>query len=450
MTLSKLREALTGAIAKLMRASLVDRKVVEEVIRDIQRALLMADVNVRLVLDLSNNIREKALKADVPPGFSRRDVVIKTIYEELVKLLGGERPPEIDLPKGRGYTLMLVGIQGSGKTTSAAKLAYFYKRRGYRVALVCADTYRPGAYDQLRQLAERIGVPVYGPPDAKSNDPVEIAVKGVKHFRAKKADLIIIDTAGRHKDEESLMKEMREMAAKIRPDEVMLVIDGTIGQQAGSQAKAFHEAVPLGSIMITKLDGTARGGGALSAVAVTGARIKFIGVGEKIDEIEPFDPPRFVSRLLGMGDLKALIDKMREAESLKQQERLLRRAAAGKLTLEDLYEQMLALRRMGPLAKILELLPGFGLALPREALDQAEDRIDKWIAIIQSMTPEERRNPRIINRSRMERIARGSGTTVKDVKELLDYYNLMTRSLRQLMRRGRRLRGLGLPGLGAS
>jgi len=444
--LKSLSTSLRSIVNKILRAPVIDKRLIEEVIRDIQRALLKADVNVKLVFELSNSIRDKALKVEVPPGFSRREVILRLIYEELVKLLGGESKPRIDIDKRKGYVLMLVGIQGSGKTTSAGKLAYFYKNRGYKVALICADTYRPGAQDQLRQLAEQIGVPFFGMKEAGTKDPIEIAVKGVKYFKDRNFELIIIDTAGRHKNEKDLMMEMKELEKKIKPDEVMLVIDATIGQQAGIQAKAFHEAVKLGSIMVTKLDGTARGGGALSAVAATGAQIKFIGVGEKINEIEVFDPPSFVSRLLGMGDIKALVDKMRQVEVLREES--IKRIARGKLTLEDLYQQLIALKKLGPLRKVLELIPGFMLTLDDSKVDLAGEKLDKWIAIMQSMTKEELRNPKIINRSRMQRIARGSGTTIADVRELLNYYNLLSRSLKRLMRRSRRLGGLRFPGIG--
>jgi len=424
----------------------VDKRVIEETIRGIQRALLMADVNVHLVLSLSNNIRERALKIKAPPGFSRKEVVLRIIYDELVKLLGGEKAPITDIPLGKGYTLMLVGIQGSGKTTTAAKLAWFYKRKGLKVGLVCADTYRPGAYDQLAQLAKRVGVSIYGAKEANSNDPIDIAIKGVNLFKDKGFDLIIIDTAGRHKDETSLMNEISKLNEIIKPDEVMLVIDATIGQQAKSQAEAFHKVAKVGSIFITKLDGTAKGGGALSAVAATGARVKFIGVGEKVEDIEPFDPPTFVSRLLGMGDIRTLIEKMKEAEISKEiSEKVMSRIMSGKFTLLDLYSQFKAIRKMGPLAKLIELLPGFGLGIPKELADVATERIDRWLVIMQSMTKEELENPRIINRSRIERIARGSGTSSKDVKELINYYNIMNRAFKKLLRRGKRLRGLGFP-----
>lgn len=430
MVLDKLGSALYESLKKVFGASVVDENVVRELVRDIQRALLQADVNVRLVLDLSKRIEERALKEKVPPGIPRKEHVVKVVYEEIVRLLG-EKPVPLNIKPGKRNVLMLVGLQGSGKTTTAAKLARFLQRRGLKTALICADTYRAGALAQLSQLAAQINVPIYG--DEKGKNPVKIALDGLAKF--KDYDVIIIDTAGRHKDEKSLIEEMKALQEAIKPDEVIMVIDGTIGQQAAAQAKAFHEATPLGSIIVTKLDGSARGGGALSAVAATGAPIKFIGVGEKIDDLEVFDPPSFVGRLLGMGDLKGLIEKVREAE-LKVPEKKVKAILSGRFTLTDMYEQLEALRSMGPFSRILKMLPGLGYEIPEDLMNVAEEKLKKWRAIIQSMTPEEREKPQIINASRIRRIARGSGTSEKDVKDLLNQYMLMRRMMKTLRRRG--------------
>jgi len=440
MALERLGASLHEALKKLFRAAVVDEVTVKELVRDVQRALLQADVNVQLVLDISRRIEERALKEKVPPGISRREHVIKVVYEELTRFLG-EKPVPFKVEPGKRKVLMLVGIQGSGKTTAAAKLARYFQKRGLKPALICADTYRPGAFDQLKQLANQINVPVYGDP--KGNDPVKIALEGLKQFSDK--DLIIVDTAGRHKEEKELIKEMKILEEKIKPDEVMLVIDGTIGQQAFVQAKAFSEATSIGSILITKLDGSARGGGALSAVAATGAPIKFISTGEKIEDIEPFVPSRFVGRLLGMGDIESLVEKVREAE-VKVPEKKAKAILSGKFTLTDMYEQFEAMRKMGPFQKILKMLPGMSYTIPEEMLEQAEDKLEKWRVIIQSMTPEERENPKILNASRIRRVARGSGTSEKDVKELLKQYVMMRKMLKTL-RRKKRLPffGKGLP-----
>ncbi len=309
MALDNLGSSLTNAIKKLFKAGVVDEATVKELVRDIQRALLQSDVNVQLVLQISKNIEERALKEKVPPGVSRREHVIKVVYEELTKFVG-DKPVPLKVEPGKKKIIMLVGIQGSGKTTHAAKLARYFQKRGLKVGLICADTYRPGAYAQLQQLAARINIPFFG--DLKAKDPVKVVKEGLKQFGEK--DLIIVDTAGRHKEEKDLIKEMKDLEKNIKPDEVIMVIDGTIGQQALAQAKTFHEATPIGAIIVTKLDGSSRGGGALSAVAATGAPIKFIGTGEKIEDIEPFIPSRFVGRLLGMGDLETLLEKVKDAE----------------------------------------------------------------------------------------------------------------------------------------
>jgi len=431
MALERLGSSLYEALKKVLRVSIVDEATVKELVRDVQRALLQADVNVKLVLDTSKRIEERALKEKVPPGISRREHVIKVVYEELTRFLG-EKPVPIKMEPGKRRVIMLVGIQGSGKTTAVAKLARYFQKRGLKPALICADTYRPGAYAQLQQLANRINIPLYG--ELKAKGPVKIAHDGLKQFTDK--DVIIIDTAGRHKEEQELIKEMIMLEKSIRPDEVMLVIDGTIGQQAMVQAKAFNEATPIGSILVTKLDGSARGGGALSAVAATGAPIKFISTGEKIEDIEPFIPSRFVGKLLGMGDLETLIEKVREAE-VKIPEKKARAILSGKFTLTDMYEQFEAMKGMGPFRKLLKMLPGMSYNIPEETLSMAEGRLEKWRVMIQSMTPHEKDNPKIFNATRIKRVARGSGTSEKEVKELLKQYSIMRRMLKTLRRKKR-------------
>ena len=442
MALDRLGSSLHEALRKLFRASVIDEAAVKELVLDVQRALLQADVNVKLVLDISKRIEERALKEKVPQGVSRREHVIKVVYEELTRFLG-EKPVPIKIEPGKRKVMMLVGIQGSGKTTAAAKLAKYFQKRGLKPALICVDTYRPGAYAQLQQLASRINVSLYG--DLKGKDPVKIARDGLKQFNDK--DVVIIDTAGRHKEEKELIKEMKMLEQSIKPDEITLVIDGTIGQQAMLQAQAFHEATPIGSIIVTKLDGSARGGGALSAVAATGAPIKFISTGEKIEDIEPFIPSRFVGRLLGMGDLETLIERVREAE-IKVPEKKVKAILSGKFTLTDMYQQFEAMKGMGPFRKLLKMLPGMSYDVPEDMVNMAEDRLEKWRVMIQSMTPEEKDNPKTFNASRIRRVARGSGTSDKEVKELLKQYVMMRRMLK-MMRRQKKLPffGKGLPEL---
>ncbi len=450
MALDKLGSSLTNAIKKLFKAGVVDEAAVKELVRDIQRALLQSDVNVQLVVQISKRIEERALNEKMPPGISRREHVIKVVYEELTRFIG-DKPVPLKVEPGKRKTIMLVGIQGSGKTTHAAKLARYFQKRGLKVGLIAADTFRPGAYAQLQQLATRINVPIYG--DAKNKDPVKVAKDGFKEFADR--DLIIVDTAGRHKEEKDLIKEMKDIEKQVKPDEVIMVIDGTIGQQALSQAQTFHEATPIGAIIVTKLDGSSRGGGALSAVAATGAPIKFIGTGEKIEDIEAFIPSRFVGRLLGMGDLETLLEKVHDAE-IKVPQKKAKEIMSGNFTLTDMYEQFQAVKKMGPFGKVMKMIPGLSSAnVPDEMLNSAEGRLEKWGVIIQSMTPAEKENPKLLNSSRARRIARGSGTTEKDVKELVKQYVMMRKMLKMFKRKkklpfglgGKGMGGMGMPGM---
>jgi len=429
MALERFGSSIYDALRKIFRAPVVDEAAVKELALDLQRALLQADVNVQLVLQISKNIEDRALKEKVPPGVSRREHVVKVVYDELTRFLG-EKPVPLKTQPGKRTVLMLVGIQGSGKTTNAAKLARFFQKRGLKTALICADTYRPGAYAQLQQLANRINIPLFG--DSQSKNSIDIALKGLKQFPNQ--DVVIIDTAGRHKEEKGLIEEMKTLEKAIKPDEVILVVDGTIGQQAAIQARAIHEATPIGSIYVTKLDGSARGGGALSAVAATGAPIKFISSGEKIDDVEPFVPSRFVGRLLGMGDLQSLIEKVREAE-VHVPEKKMKAILSGKFTLTDMYEQFETMKGMGPFRRLLKMIPGMSYNIPDEMMEMAEDRLQKWRVIIQSMTSSERHEPKAFNASRIRRVARGSGTSEKEVKELLQQYGMMKRMMKTLRRK---------------
>jgi signal recognition particle subunit SRP54 len=434
MVLEKLGSSLYDALRKVIRAPVVDEELVKELIRDFQRALLQADVNVQLVMELSQNIQKRALDEELPLGISRREHVVKVVYDELTKFVG-EKPVPLEIRPGRQNVLMLVGIQGSGKTTHAAKLARYFQKRGLKPAVICADTFRPGAYDQLRQLAESINVDFYG--EQGGRDPVAIARQGVKELGDH--EVVILDTSGRHKEEKSLILEMQQIAAEVNPQEIILVLDGTIGQQAASQATAFNEATDIGSIIVAKLDGSARGGGALSGVAATGAPIKFIGTGERIEDLEPFVPGRFIGRLLGMGDIESLVAKVKDAE-VQVTEKDINAMLSGKFTLSDMYQQFQAVRSMGPLQKVLSMVPGMGYKIPEADLDVAEERMDRWKYIIDSMRPEERETPKMINASRVRRIARGSGTEERDVRELIKQYNAMRKMLRQLKGRRRMLR----------
>jgi signal recognition particle subunit SRP54 len=436
-----LGRSLRDAVKKLLRLAVVDEKAVKELVRDLQRALLQSDVNVNLVLQISQAVEKRSLEEKLPPGISRHDHVVKVLYEELTRFLG-EEPAKLTIEPGNRQVIMLVGIQGTGKTTASVKLARFYQKRGLRPAIICADTYRPGALDQLKQLADRVTVPVYGEPNGK--EPLKIVRKGMEQFANEKYDLIIVDTAGRHKNEKELMNEMKDMAKQIQPDEIILAIDASIGQAATSQATAFNDSTKIGSILVTKLDGTAKGGGALSAVAATHAKIKYIGTGEKIDDIEQFIPATFVGRLLGMGDIKSLVEKVREAQVEIPQKKA-RAFLEGKFTLKDMYEQMVAVRKMGPLKKLVGMVPG-GMNIPDDAMETAEKRLDAWRVIIQSMTRDEIEDPKLVDSSRARRIARGSGRSDRDVKEMINQYFMMKKMMKSMKRRGGALgRGGKLP-----
>jgi len=429
--LEGLGKSLSDAVKKILRMAVVDEKAVKELVRDLQRALLQSDVNVNLVLQISQAVEKRSLEEKLPPGISRRDHVVKVLYEELTRFLG-EEPSKLIIEPGNTQVIMLVGIQGTGKTTAAVKLARFYQKRGLRPAIICADTYRPGAYDQLKQLADKVTVPVYGEPNSK--DVLKVVRNGMAQFAGQKCDLIIVDTAGRHKDEAELMSEMRNLAKQIQPDEIILAIDASIGQAAMSQAAAFNESTTVGSILVTKLDGTAKGGGALSAVAATHAKIKFVGTGEKIDDIEQFIPSSFVGRILGMGDIKVLVDRVRDAEIVVPQKKA-KAFLEGKFTLKDMYDQMVAVRKMGPLKKLVGMMPG-GINVPDDAMESAEKRLDAWRVIIQSMTKDEIEDPKLVDSSRARRIARGSGTSDKEVKEMVNQYFMMKKMMKSMKRRG--------------
>ncbi|MDF0589929.1 signal recognition particle protein Srp54 [Candidatus Methanocrinis natronophilus] len=421
MVLESLGGSLRGALKKIASASRIDKQVVDEAVREIQRALLQADVNVKLVMNLSNRIRDRALSEKPAPGMNPREHVINIVYQELINLVGKSSP--VSLEK---QTIMLVGLQGSGKTTTAAKLATFFQRKGLRSAVVCADTFRAGAFDQLKALCEKQGVFFYG--EKGNPDAPAVARRGLEASR--KYDVAIVDTAGRHALEEDLIQEMMEIDAVVTADHKLLVMDAAIGQQASEQAKAFNRAVGITGVIITKLDGTAKGGGAMSAVAETNSSVAFIGVGETPSDLERFEADRFISRLLGMGDIKTLIERAQETkvEDEVDVEALMR----GKFTLKDMCKQMEAINKMGPLKQIMQMLPlgGLGVDLSDQEYQVTKDRLEKYRVIMSSMTEAELEDPKIITASRIKRISRGSGTPPEVVRELLKSHKAMQKALK--------------------
>lgn len=428
MVLDNLSSSLREALKKVANAPRIDKEIISEVLKEIQRALLRADVNVKLVLKITKEVERRALTEKPPLGMNSREHVIRIIYEELVKILGKEK--EVPLKRQR---IMMVGLYGQGKTTTAGKLAKYFQKKGMKCALIAGDVHRPAAYDQLLQIGEKVNVPVYGERDAK--DATKVVRRGLEKFRD--YDIIIIDTAGRHSLEKDLIEEMERISKVVNPDEIFLVLDATVGQQAGPQARAFHDAVGITGVIVTKLDGSAKGGGALSAVAETGAPIVFIGVGEHPDDLEKFDPPRFISRLLGMGDLQSLLERAKEVVDEEKAEEVAKKIITGKFTLIEMREQMEMLTKMGPLKKIMSLFPSFGgrfnpMAMEGETLEETQRKLKTFKVIMNSMTEEELKNPRIIKSSRIKRISRGAGVTQKEVKELLNYYNKMLKTMKSI------------------
>ncbi len=447
--LNNLRTGLRDAIKKIIRASDINEELINSLCKDVQRALLQSDVNVRLVLEITNRIRERAINEEPVKGLTRKDHIVTILYGELSRLLGysGQTIKNIDksqhideriinLDTNRQSTVLLLGIQGSGKTTVTAKLARWLLKHGYIVGVIGADTWRPGALTQLRMNCSKINVEVFG--QETNAGAIDVVKKGLEHFKTQNVDVIIIDTAGRHKEESSLLDEMREMRDVVEPDLVLLVIDGTIGQQAFNQAKAFHEAAAVGGIIVTKLDGTAKGGGVLAASAITGAKVMFIGTGERIDDLEVFSPTSFVGRILGMGDIKAILEMARGLE-LQADENQAKRLLSGKMTIEDFYAQMENVGKMG-FRNVIDNLPGLSGMVKEDQLDALEARMDKWRFIIQSMTKDEKKNPDIVNESRRKRVARGSGVAEHEIKELVKQYNNSKTMMKQA--KGRQMQGM--------
>lgn len=413
MVLEKLGDSLRNTLSKITSSIFVDEKLINELIKDIQRALLQSDTNVKLVFDLSTKIKDRA-KENPPAGVTKREQIVKVVYEELTNFLGKDAK-EIKISK-KPTQIMLVGLFGSGKTTTAGKLAKYYRKRGLRVAVIQTDTWRPAAYDQLEQLAKQVGVDFFGIREEKN--PVKI-YNSCKE-KIKEYDIVIVDTAGRDALSDELIEELNKINSAVMAEERLLVISGDIGQAAQKQAQAFHDTCHVTGVIVTKLEGTAKGGGALSACAVTQSPIIFIGVGEKIDDLESFNPERFVGRLLGMGDIESLLEKAKEVVSEEQAKDMSEKFLKGDFNLLDLYEQMSTMKKMGSFGKIMEMIPGMGsLKLPKDMLEVQEGKLEKWKYAMNSMTKEELEDPDIISAERIDRIAAGSGVKVNEVRELI-------------------------------
>jgi signal recognition particle subunit SRP54 len=418
-----LSEKLEAVFRRLRGHGKLTEKNIEEALREVRLALLEADVNFRVVKDFVERIRGQALGQEVLASLSPEQQVIKIVNAELVTLLGGQHS-ELDLSAPPPVVVMLVGLNGSGKTTTAGKLARYLRLELRRSPyLIPADTYRPAAIDQLRIVAEEVGVPVYPTPnDGAAAEPVAIAKAGVEAARREGCDVAIIDTAGRLQIDEDLMHELERMKAATHPHQILLVADAMTGQEAVNVASGFHARLELDGVILTKVEGDARGGAALSLRAVTGKPILFIGVGEKLDALEPFHPDRAASRILGMGDVLSLIEKAEKVYDQRQAEILEKKLRKNQFTLEDFAEQMRMLKKMGSITDLVALLPGGKKLVQGADMEAAEKEFKRIEAIISSMTKEERRKPEILNGSRRRRIALGSGTSVVEVNRFLKQY----------------------------
>lgn len=427
MVLENLGSKLKDSLKKLVKASHIDKNVVEEITEDIKKALISSDVNVKLAESLCEKIKRRALSEKPAKTLTAREHTVNIIYEELTRFLGGERE-EIKIEK-KPTLILLEGLFGSGKTTTAGKLAKFYKKRGYKVATVQTDTFRPAAYDQLKQLSTEADVKFYG--EVKEKNPVKVIKKYASDF--KKYDVVIVDSAGRDALNSELIKEIKNINDALKPHEKLLVVSADIGQAAQKQAQAFYDTTGITGVIVTKLDGTAKGGGSLAACSISGAKVKFITIGEKLSDIEYFKPKNFVSRLLGMGDLETLLEKAKEAISTEDAEEAGKRLMEGKFNLNDLYTQLDTMKKVGPLKQISQMIPGMGaMNVPKDALQKQEGQMKVWKFVMDSMTPEERENPEIISGSRVERIASGSGRSIQEVRSLIKQYNQMKKAMKML------------------
>ncbi|BBG99126.1 Signal recognition particle, SRP54 subunit protein, partial [Prunus dulcis] len=412
MVLAQLGGSISRALQQMSNATVIDEKVLNECLNEITRALLQSDVQFKLVRDMQTNIKKIVNLDDLAAGHNKRKIIQQAIFNELCKMLDPGKP-SFTPKKGKPSVVMFVGLQGSGKTTTCTKYAYYYQKKGWKPALVCADTFRAGAFDQLKQNATKAKIPFYG--SYMESDPVKIAVEGVETFKKESCDLIIVDTSGRHKQEAALFEEMRQVSEATKPDLVIFVMDSSIGQAAFDQAQAFRQSVSVGAVIVTKMDGHAKGGGALSAVAATKSPVIFIGTGEHMDEFEVFDVKPFVSRLLGMGDWSGFMDKIHEVVPMDQQPELLQKLSEGNFTLRIMYEQFQNILKMGPISQVFSMLPGFSAELmPKGREKESQAKI-------------KRSNPKLINESRIMRIARGSGRQIKEVMEMFEEYKRLAK-----------------------
>lgn len=422
MVLQELGSRISKALRNMTNSTVVDDKVIDELLKEVCNALVASDVNFRLVVRMKQNIKQ--VVSSESGAANKRRILQETVFRELCRLLDPGTKPFLP-KKGQSNVIMFVGLQGSGKTTTCTKLAHFYRKKGWKVCLVCADTFRAGAYDQLKMNATKANIPYFG--SYSESDPVKIAHEGVEHFKKERFEIIIVDTSGRHKQEVALFDEMEQVAKAVLPNDIIFVMDGSIGQAAFDQASAFKSKVDVGSVIITKLDGHAKGGGALSAVAATKSPIVFIGTGEQFDDFEKFEARSFVSRLLGYGDMAGLVEKATEVGLTQQPEMYERMITEGVFTMRDMREQFQNITKMGSLSQVVSMIPGFTQELlPKGKEREGQLRIKKFLVIIDSFTNEELDNKDLAKiqnlESRVKRIARGSGRTINEVNELISQF----------------------------
>jgi signal recognition particle subunit SRP54 len=433
-----LSEKLDTVFRKLKGHGRLTEKNVEEGLKEVRLALLEADVHYRVVKQLVADIRQRALGQEVLASLTPGQQVVKIVNEELTRLMGSQHQG-VNLAGIHPVSIMLVGLQGSGKTTTAGKLAIYLRKNGRKPYLVPADVYRPAAIDQLRKIAGQIGVPVFA--SATGMDPAAICQQARVEAQRQGCDTLLLDTAGRLHIDEALMAELGRIKTALRPADILLVADAMTGQDAVTMATAFNNALDIGGVVLTKMDGDARGGAALSIKTITGKPIKFVGVGEKIGDLEPFHPDRMASKILGMGDVLTLIEKAQETVDARQAVELERKLRKSQFTLDDFRQQLAQIRKMGSLSDLLGMIPGMGKLKQMKNMEVDENELVRIDAIISSMTAQERRNHLILNGSRRRRIAKGSGTTVQDVNRLLKNYTQMIKMIKQLNKGG--IRGIG-------
>lgn len=423
-----LSDRLTETLGRLSRKGRLTEADVDDAMKEVRRALLEADVNFRVVKDFVAAVRERAVGQDVLKSLTPAQTVIGIVNDELVRILGTEREP-LRAPDKPPQVLMMVGLQGSGKTTHTAKLAVHLRKQGRNPIMVAGDVYRPAAVNQLQSLGKQINIPVY--EQGVTTNPVDIATNGVRYATERGYNPVIIDTAGRLQIDEPMMQELVNVKKRVNPTEILLVADAMTGQEAVSVAQSFHDRLGVTGLILTKMDGDARGGAALSIRSVTGVPIKFIGTGEKVDALEPFYPDRLAQRILGMGDIQSLVERAREQTDEEDAMRLQDKMIKGKFDLEDFLDQLQKIKKMGPLSQILEMIPGIGSQLKQAKAEISDDDYKQIESIIQSMTPYERQYPDRIEFSRRKRIARGAGRNPSDVSQLLKQFGEMQRMMKQ-------------------